>query len=499
MKLDSLKINREKYRLGIRSNIFLGFAAFAVIILVLLWVFQISMLNTFYRYTKEVEVKNTADEIIYTLRSEDYFDQIKEIARNKSSDILICNEYGIVEVLVTNVKSEVFDMLSPNAAALMYSQTARSGGSQLVEIPKQKKQKNESTNPSEGQIYQQHGNDNGNGNESLLYCKCFVNPAGESRMVAVNSKMKPVDATVSTLKIQLICLSFVMIILSFGHAIILSRKISRPIESINESAKELAQGNYSTEFEMSGSKETAELAGTLNIARDELSKVDDLRRELIANVSHDLRTPLTMIKGYSEVMRDIPGENTPENVQVIIDETERLSSLVNDLLDISKLESGNIELEKITMNLTQITESIMMRFEKLADYQFNFYHGKDVWVDADELKITQVIYNLINNAITYTGEDKRIDVVQTVENGKVKISVSDTGEGIPQDKLVNIWERYYKVDKAHKRAQRGTGLGLSIVKKILDLHGGSYGVVSTIGKGSTFWFELEVVEPKKEI
>ena len=219
--------------------------------------------------------------------------------------------------------------------------------------------------------------------------------------------------------------------------------------------------------------------------------MEGLRKELLANVSHDLRTPLTMIQGYAEVMRDLPGENTPENVQIIIEETERLTSLVNDLLDLSRLESGAITLERTRFDLTQSIRAILRRYDKLASYSFPFEAEEDVFVTADELKISQVVYNLVNNAITYAGEDKTVTLRQTVENGKVRISVSDTGEGIPQDKLKDIWERYYKVDKEHKRAQVGTGLGLSIVKNILELHGGAYGVESEEGKGSTFWFELE--------
>ena len=215
-----------------------------------------------------------------------------------------------------------------------------------------------------------------------------------------------------------------------------------------------------------------------------------MRRDLLANVSHDLRTPLTMIKGYGEVMRDLPGENTPENVQIIIDEAERLTSLVNDLLDLSKLESGVVPLEKASFNLTESIRLILHRYDKLADYSFPFAYEEDVWVNADELKISQVVYNLVNNAITYSGADKTITLRQTLREGKVRVSVTDTGEGIPPDKLQDIWERYYKVDKEHKRAQMGSGLGLSIVKNILDMHGGAYGVESQLGQGSTFWFEL---------
>ena len=173
--------------------------------------------------------------------------------------------------------------------------------------------------------------------------------------------------------------------------------------------------------------------------------------------------------------------------------------MVNDLLDLSKLEAGVLPLEKARFNLTESIRQILHRYDKLADYRFPFHGKEDVWVEADELKISQVVYNLVNNAITYSGEDKTITLTQQLEQGKVRISVTDTGEGIPQEKLKDIWERYYKVDKEHKRAQMGSGLGLSIVRNILEMHGGQYGVTSQLGKGSTFWFELPLAPSQGEL
>ena len=281
-----------------------------------------------------------------------------------------------------------------------------------------------------------------------------------------------------------------MIAMGLILALILSRRLSKPIEQINHSAKYLANGEYDIRFPGKGAREVEELADTLNYAAEELSKVETLRRELIANVSHDLRTPLTMISGYAEVMRDLPGENTPENVQVIIDESNRLTGLVNDMLDLSKLQSGAQTVNAEHYSLTEEIRSVLSRYDKLADYTFRFWCDREVFVLADRLKISQVIYNLVNNAINYTGPEKIVYVRQIVEGGTVRVEVTDTGEGIPEDKLPYIWDRYYKVDKAHRRAQVGTGLGLSIVKKILEMHNGKYGVMSRVGEGSTFWFEL---------
>ena len=169
-----------------------------------------------------------------------------------------------------------------------------------------------------------------------------------------------------------------------------------------------------------------------------------------------------------------------------------MTTLVNDMLDLSKMQSGAQKLSPSFFDLTESVRDILGRYNKLTDYDIRFTADRDVTVYADELKISQVVYNLVNNAITYTGEDKVVRLKQSEHDGKVRIEVRDTGEGIDQDKLKDIWERYYKVDKAHKRAQVGTGLGLSIVKTILDMHGGAYGVQSEQGVGSTFWFELDI-------
>ena len=207
-----------------------------------------------------------------------------------------------------------------------------------------------------------------------------------------------------------------------------------------------------------------------------------------------------MISGYSEVMRDFPDEVTPENMQVIIDEAARLNSLVNDLLTVSKLQSGTQSIDVKEISITKSILDTVKRYEKLLehkDYTIKFEYDCEVFVLADETRLLQVVYNLINNAINYTGDDKTVTVKQEISDGVVRISVIDTGEGISEENLPLIWDRYYKVDKVHKRAVLGTGLGLSIVKNILLLHGSRFGVSSEVGKGSIFWFEFKVERMEK--
>ena len=164
------------------------------------------------------------------------------------------------------------------------------------------------------------------------------------------------------------------------------------------------------------------------------------------------------------------------------------------MLDLSKLQSGARKPEIREFCLTETVRSTMFRYEKLTrqdGYNIEFFAESDVNVRADSGMILQVIYNLINNAINYTGADKNVKVVQSLRGDSVRISVTDTGEGIAEEDIPYIWDRYYKVDRVHKRARVGTGLGLSIVKGILELHNATYGVTTTIGKGTTFWFELK--------
>ncbi|MEG0308485.1 MAG: HAMP domain-containing sensor histidine kinase [Clostridium sp.] len=331
--------------------------------------------------------------------------------------------------------------------------------------------------------------------ETITKTKAFTLQDDSTVSLTFFAMVTPVDATVSTLQMQLYIITGIMLILSTVIAMIIAKKVSKPIENINKSAKLLAAGRYDTNFYGQGFLEIKELSDTLNTASSELSKVECLRRELMANISHDLRTPLALIYSYAEMMHDFPTEITPEQTQIIMDETNRLASLVNDVLDVSRLETGTMELSCQPYNLTKsiaITLDRMVELVKKDGYSISFEHTEDLYVTADEVKITQAFYNLLINALHYSGDNKKITVRQNNFDGWVKIQVIDNGEGIDSENLPYIWDRYYKVDKKHKRAIIGTGLGLSIVKKIIDLHGGNYGVESQVGSGSTFWFTIKL-------
>ncbi len=329
--------------------------------------------------------------------------------------------------------------------------------------------------------------------KNIICARIAESSSGEKSLVVLISRLEPISSLTEVFSIILIAVTATMLLFSIIASLFVSKGISKPILRLSNSAKLLAKGNYDIVFEGGGCQEITQLSETLNSTARELSKLDQLRREFIANISHDLRTPLTMIGGYGEMMRDIPGENNEENIQVIIDEAKRLTKLVNDTLDLSKLQSGSYNLRPNIFSITENAKDIVSQFDKLSAGTANVsFEGKrEVFVNADESLINEAIYNLVSNAVSHSGDNVSVVVRQTVSGGNVRISVADSGPGIAPEDLEGIWERY------RKGSGSGTGLGLAIVRAAMLLNGGGYGVKSTLGKGSEFWIELPTYEKPK--
>lgn len=509
----------KKARISLKWRLFAYFSAFTVVLLLILWVCQTLMLDTIYRQIKTDSLKKCVNEISNVIYKDNFGEKIEDVARTYDVNVkIVDSNYETVYSFAIS-PTNIIDRISGTDIYMLCERAVDNGGSYvqifqqyLLEIHDDvhSKEHMETKNAFEGENKpddlktpqkNRHGFKRGeppnfinpNTTLNLISTRIANLPDGSSCYIIVDSVITPVAATVRTLIVLLMYISIFTVIAAMLLAFFLARRIAKPIVNMNKNAKRLAKGDYNIKFDSKGYAEIEQLNETMNYAANELSKADRIRNELIANVSHDLRTPLTMIVGYSEVMRDIPGENSPENVQVIIDEATRLTSLVNDLLDISKLQAGTAAVKKEEYNITSSIREIISRFDKLKEkegYSISFENEEEIYVNADESRISQVIYNLIINAINYTGEDKKIRVkLKRIENS-VRFEVTDSGSGIPKEDLPYIWDRYYRVDKTHKRAQMGTGLGLSIVKTVLEGHGAVYGVDSTLGVGSTFWFEL---------
>lgn len=498
---------RINEKISIKWKVFLYLLSFTAILLAILWIFQICYLDTFYKLIKNREAEEALEQVVEILKSDevDAETEIDSLAAQRNLSILVTDESGEIIHSAEYIMNSKMSTIPQQEFERYYEQAQKQGGKAKIEfegernvtmpMPEEEQQPitedMKKMSPEKEEFFQNHGQKMA---QSAIYIEIITDGTKEI-VVMVNSQLTPVDATVDTLRVQFVWISIILILLSLLIAFLLSKKISRSIIQVNHSARELAKGDYSVEFAGRDYREIAELSETLNYAARELEKTEEFRKELIANVSHDLRTPLTMIIAYAEVMRDLPGENTPENIQVVIEEARRLTNLVNDMMDISKLQAGVLEKKASIYNLTESIQSVLERYNKIKEqegYNIEFQHEQDVVVEADEFKMFQVIYNLVNNAINYTGTDKKVLVRQIVKGENVRIEVLDTGEGIAKEALPYVWDRYYKVDKTHKRAVMGTGLGLSIVKNILILHEAEYGVESKVGEGSIFWFELPI-------
>lgn len=505
--------------IGVQWKLLAYLGVFIAFMLLVLYVFQVRLLGTFYEDIIEKELDRTSQALVRSLGDDSLVeDTVYQYAVEYSMCIQV---YRIVDakgyiVASADVSSGcVIHHASGRQRGILYNDAVNNGGTYLARVQFQ----------AGGMLWLDSAGDVQMGGAlnsemtdeekekterfsslrskdvSALYVRVAQDAAGAEYVIYLDVGLTPMSATVTTFTTQFWWIAIILFAGALVTAYLMSRRISRPLVRMTESARHLAQGHYDVSFSGNGYRETRELAQTLNYAASELSRVDGLQKELIANISHDLRTPLTMIKGYSEVMRDIPGENTPENVQVIIDEATHLSELVNDLLDVSRIQSGTRKMDREVLPLTDTVRQVLLRYEKLTHhdgYTIFFEAGEEAWVNADRGMLLQVLYNLINNAINYSGADKIVEVTQRVEDGQVRIGVRDHGEGIPPEQIPMIWDRYYKVDRVHRRAMIGTGLGLSIVKGILEMHHAQYGVESTVGVGSEFWFRMPLVPPPEE-
>ncbi len=331
-------------------------------------------------------------------------------------------------------------------------------------------------------------------NEYVYGAKIRLN-GNASTYLHVGKSLQFVQATVAHMNGRTVLLAVFVFLLSFAISSAVAGWLVKPLAEITEKAHRLAKGDFDVDFHGADyGKELIDLADSLNFARDELSKTDRMQKELIANVSHDFKTPLTMIKGYASMIMEISGDNPQKrnkHAQIIVDEADRLASLVSDVLDLSKIRSGIAQLRLSNVNMTAYVYEVLDRFDYLKDtqgYRFVVDAEEDLYAYADEGKIGQVLYNLIGNAVNYTGEDKTVYVSLKREGeSNFRFAVRDTGAGIKREEISEIWDRYYRSAEAHKRPVQGTGLGLSIVKTIVERHGFVCGVESEVGKGSTFY------------
>ena len=455
---------------SIRNKILLYLIIFSVFILLLLWVSQLLLSSFLYRKYQIRDIENIASSIS-KVPDDELEEYLIDVVYNNSVCIEYVNDDG---------KSVLFNDYS---IGCLLGKARRD-----IDLEKYKFELMDSGEVTSGielvnPDYKAY---------ALLYGVDV-----DSGYVFIFTMLSDVNKNNEVVKDQLVYMTFLVIIVAIFISYLLARKFSNPIVNITKKSKLVAGGNYNVVFDKSNILEIDELADSLNYLENEVSKTDEYRRDLMANVSHDLKTPLTMIKAYAEMVRDITYKNKQkreENLNVIIDEADRLNVMVGNILTLSKLQSKVDTLNIEKFNLKEEITSIVNKYsiiKEVEGYVINVECPDDIVVSADKEKIHSVIYNLINNALNYTGDDKQIWVTVTEEKKDYLIEIKDSGKGIDTKDINNIWDKYYKKEKNHKRNIVGTGLGLSIVKNVLELHNFEYGVFSKQNNGSTFWFKIK--------
>lgn len=454
-------MNIKKNSLGVKTFSYL--ITFSIAILLLLYMFQIVFLKIFYERYQINNLKSVANRIITSPETVSF----EQLAYENEMCIQIYNDNKVTSYNVLNKDC----LLNSNDKSVIKvkNKILTSSKNSIIRVINPKYD-------SKSIIYGIHYSDD-------IY-------------ILLNTKLEDVNSTTYILRGQLIYITLIMIILSGIVSYFVGKMINKPILNITNKAKLMAIGNYEQDTNKYDIAEIDELNQVLNYARSEIKNTDELRRDLMANVSHDLKTPLTMIKAYAEMARDINNKNEDkrkDNLNVIIDETDRLNVLVNDILELSRMQNSSDELNIESYDLIEELNQILKRYEIIKEtenYKFITNIPEKAMVKADKKKINQVMYNLINNAINYTGDDLTIKINITDCKKRFLVEIIDTGKGISEEDLKFIWSKYYKNEKNHKRNIVGTGLGLSIVETILIKHKFEYGVKSKKNKGSNFYFYI---------
>ena len=482
-------------RLGIRAKILLYLTILSGFMLSLVWLFQSALLYDIYEGSRASQITAAANLIIRNTDHDDLDMLAERLAEENDLSMLLQDEGGEQIFAVGRGKGNSPIQGLDVEEIQDWLQKAPEDGNPLVETVSGSRQRAYRRESFEGNAPENRTT------RSMIYVRRIQLAEDAWGILLISARITPIRSTLDTARRQLIFMIFALVLATILVGYTMSSSISEPIIETNAAARELARSRYARPPHSGGYREIAELNDTLVRTAEDLRKVEDLQRELIANTSHDLRTPLTMIQGYAETMRDIPDEVTPENMQIIIDETNRLSSMVNEVLDFSRLRTGNLEMKRTDFCLTAEIREICSRVSAMSaveGYTVVFDGKEEIEVNADRSRIGQVVYNLVGNALTYTGEDHTVRVRQERRGNTVRVSVADSGEGIAESELPYIWDRYFRSRENHRRAVIGSGLGLNICRGILENHQARYGVDSRPGEGSTFWFELPCAARKKD-
>lgn len=460
------------------------FMLFSLSILLVLLFSQIFLMEPFYKATLKKDIislnRNIYDIMISDMEEDVKSSEINKVTASKNACILIYN--------ATTTDSKSSDALGESGCAL-YSQ-----GSVNPTIMENLERQRSNSYYNDDYVIDYTNQ------RAMIYGEKYIINNNRYYIIS-NFALQSMDSIIRSTQNQFLIIGIIVLFLSILISLIFSNLLTRPILNIKNEASKLAQGNYDVSFDKSYINEVDELGETLEVAAAELQNIDSTRKELLANVSHDLKTPLTMIKAYAEMIKDISGSNKRkrnEHLDIIINETDNLNVLVSDMLNMSKLQAHVMKMDMKPFDLSTNIVETAAKFNTIANKE-----GVEIVVNCepelvtigDKNKINEVIYNFISNALKHYGDDKKIYVNgYLADHDTIRVEVIDHGPGIDDKTLPYIWDRYYKNDRKYQRAASGSGLGLAISKAILEEHHSNFGVETKVNEGSKFFFELKTAE-----
>lgn len=482
MKRKNLKYPKFNIN-GIKSRTLISMFIMVMVFICLLWLTQIFAVEALYKDIKVKELKNISNEVVNKFDQEnieDFRNYINKVSKQNVMTIIVYtfDNGEIVPISIGSSNSQLVDLDSTNKVIAVEQNFFYNFANVLDKYhnASYKTKIDETTTLSTiGQVLTI------NNNQKIYF-------------YFSNTLTLP-TSTKTVFSYQMLFVSVVCIIVCMLTALILSHRLSKPLEDLTITAEKMASGNLNINFKAKGYSEVEQLSRTLNYATQEIEKSENLRKDVVANVSHELRTPLTMIKAYAELIKDINGndkEKRNKNLDVILDESERLKTLINDFLDLSKLQSKMSEYNMQKINLSILLKKEVEKFSGIFEkegYVFKENIIDNAYIYADSNRIEQVLFNLVSNAINYSKDNKEITINLFETEKGYKLEICDKGIGIKKEDLDNIFDRFFRTEQT-KRTKIGSGIGLSIVKEILTTHSFKFGATSTLGKGSTFYVEF---------
>ena len=452
---------------------------FTAVIFTVLWLLQTVFLQRFYNGMVIRNTQSAAEKIAAQCSRDDITEQIDEISRENSILVFVTDSDGAI--LYSSDEYKKMQKIHDEHGM----QKGKKKHADYRELPENYDAFLQTLAASETGTAELQTDDLYVYGEYIDYPNC----SGKA-VLYLGTTLNAVGSAAKIIRIQLIWVTGLSVVIGFILAWFLSRNFSRPIAQLTDKAHQLSENTGGIPFREGFCKELDELNETLDRTEKKLMQSREFQNEFLANVSHDLRTPLTMIKGYAEMIRDISREDEQQcaaDVAVIVEEADRLTALVNEILEYSELQMTDKELVTEQVNLSDLVNAVTDSFENLYakdGFTFERQIAESICIQGNASRLQRAVYNLLDNAVRHAGEDHWIGVTLSTADNAAVIEVSDHGSGIAKDDLERIWERYYT--NRQRRGNGVSGLGLAIVKQTVTLHHGRCEAESEPGKGSTF-------------